>query len=557
MSKKNKIWWIIIAVLFVGGIAYLGYYFSNREGGSGMKVYDQWDITYDPEDKNPYGTYVISQLLDSLELGENFEQIEDERAISLDSNEIFLFIGEEMFLSNRNRDSLINAIAEGSSAFFIVEKLEQEFIDLLLYDQISGVDLDSTINASFTHPDLKGVSREIWYMDEKKLTNYPWRYIKEDNIYHESAKVLGYGNNKQINFIRFKLGKGYLFIHTSPIAFTNLNVLREEGFLYAEDVFSHLPPGKIEYHSYARFPRANNGEGTGGDGGGGSEPKKSPLEFILSQQALRWAFFTLVAVLLTTLLFRSRRRRKSIEVYEKKMNTTVGHIDTVANIFLQQKQHHKLIAIKEKNFYEFVKNHYYISPKNNPEDFTKKLSEKSGIELKRIEDIRQSLHSGKGFANQETLHAVHKKVEYFYRNCSVSNQTGFDQKRLTRTYVIKEKLLLPLIFLGAGVLLCFIGLLGLVASVGIGILAIAVGVFGVAYGLIHLNRPIGTLKDNVFTEHKTKISINLKELKKVELINNKLVLTDFEHSIQLNLNVFPDKDRAFFEAIAGKYHKTN
>jgi hypothetical protein len=544
-----------VALIIVGGISYLGYYFSTRKDNS-REIYTDWRLSYNPKDKNPYGTFVLKTLLDSLELGTNFEELETQRRVQLDSNDIFLFVGPKMYLSNANRDSLIKHVSEGATALLILEELDDEFVNLLLYENIDVVHDDSIAQFSFSNDSLKGTTYDEWYMSEKEFDIYPWRYISEDNFYHKSAKVLGTGKKGSANFVRFKLGDGYVFLHTSPLAFTNLNMLRKDGFLYAEKVFSHLPPGTIQYHSYARNKSSNSDE-DGGEGGGGEEPKRSPLEYVLSQPALKWAFFTLVAMLFLNLIFRSRRKRRPVKLVAKKTNTTVGHIDTVASIFMQQRQHQKLVAIKEKNFYKFVQNHYFLTVKAEGKTFDKRLSEKSGIDINRITDIRESLEQNKSRANQATLHEIHKRIDYFYKNSSVANKLGVDKKRFTRNYEIKTNLLTPLLSLGIGALLSIVGLLLLVMSFGMGILPIAFGVTGMIYGFLKLNKKVGSIKNDVFTvAGNPEVKINLKELKQIKIDGNQLYLEDFNGHVTLNLKSFPSKDRGFFEALANKY-KTN
>jgi hypothetical protein len=115
MSKKVKIWLIsgIVVVLIV-----LIYLFGIKRSGS--YVTDNWIETYAPEDKGPYGTYVMKELLDTLGLFEDFIELDRDVEESLvdveDENDIYFFIGKTNYITEDAIEKLEDFVYAGNTA---------------------------------------------------------------------------------------------------------------------------------------------------------------------------------------------------------------------------------------------------------------------------------------------------------------------------------------------------------------------------------------------------------------------------------------------------------
>jgi len=84
------------------------------------------------------------------------------------------------------------------------------------------------------------------------------------------------GDSTRINFIKVQYRNGSFLLHTQPTAFTNFHLLKKDHFEYAEQVLSYLP--KTDLFWYTKNQN-------------GALISDSPMRYILSQSALKWAWY--------------------------------------------------------------------------------------------------------------------------------------------------------------------------------------------------------------------------------------------------------------------------
>ena len=86
-------------IAIIGGVVLilvaLLYYFSFRQKEE-TYITDNWNMTYDPADKGPYGTYMLKELLDTTGLFGNFLELDDNLEEILEdnskANDIYFFV---------------------------------------------------------------------------------------------------------------------------------------------------------------------------------------------------------------------------------------------------------------------------------------------------------------------------------------------------------------------------------------------------------------------------------------------------------------------------------
>ncbi|MBK8554663.1 MAG: hypothetical protein IPL65_02300 [Lewinellaceae bacterium] len=194
-----------------------------------------------------------------------------------------------------------------------------------------------------------------------------------------------------INFAWFPYGSGQFLLHTTPVAFSNFNLLRPDGRLYAEKVLSYLPKGDVYWDSYSRVPenvsRQRNRSSV-------SLPDEHPLTYILQQPALAWAWYLLFALGALFLLFRAKRRQRIIPVLPKNENSSYEFISTIANLHFRQKDYRNMCMQQMKLFLAQLRDRYGMltpleadgSPRINAE-FLERLARFSGVPEKEIQPI--------------------------------------------------------------------------------------------------------------------------------------------------------------------------
>jgi hypothetical protein len=221
--------------------------------------------------------------------------------------------------------------------------------------------------------------------------------------------------------VEIKYGKGSLFIHTNPYVFTNLALLFEINVEHAEKMLSLFPDLTLvtleREYSPMNFS-SSTGEGNG-DSDGNSGKKTSPLQFILSVPALAWAYYLMLAGVFLFLFFYLKRRFRPIPAKEKISNNTMDFAQTLTQLYYQSGRHQTIIQHKERLFYAFVRDRYFMNAHKKDEQAIRMLSLKSGISEEHIKGMINTFDqlSPKIEIIQQELFDLQSKTDYFYKNC--------------------------------------------------------------------------------------------------------------------------------------------
>lgn len=424
MNKYTKIAIISAGVILFGVLLYyFGFKNSNKE-----YVTDSWIETYRPEDKGPYGTYILKELLDTTGLFGSFlnidkkleEQLEDNDAV----NDIYFFIGKDNFMPDSSAEFLLDFVYKGNTAFMVCEYFPSAFLAEFCFDEELFVNEyganDSMQTFLFNNSKLRNMQYKAKFIYNNMGAIKSWATIDTAylSIYYDdgdTAIICGTNNENQVNFLKIKYGNGYVFIHSTPYLFTNISMMKTDGFKYVENTLKHIPPGRIQWDRYNLEYHQKNSDSNEGDG---DEKRQSILQFLLSNPPLAWATILLLVGAFIYAVFKSKRMQKVVPATESKENTSVEYINTLSTLYLKENKHNKLVKLKEKTFLNFIADHYYILGKVDG-NFIKRVSLKSGISEDHIRDIFrlfQTLENNPQVTNEQLI-LLHQKIEYFYKKC--------------------------------------------------------------------------------------------------------------------------------------------
>ena len=402
-----------------------------RDGGSRF----DWAEHYEEDSKDPYGTFVIHEMLNSYFPNNKFTDIKNDLATELpiDSSEIsnYVFVGESMFLDSADVSQLMKFVDAGNNAFISSKTIPYDMMSEIYYDECNGYPwdeyysfVDSSVVFNFIHQDFekeKGFKYDFLYQNKK--AEYGWNYIDSVYFCEEDFSFIELGtiDDRRINFVKKEYGGGAFYLHTTPIAFSNIQLLDKVGVEYSNKVFSHLEEGDIYWDAYSRetegLGRAYNNRARGG--GSRSIASEESLKYILAQPSLASAWYLTLLLGLLYLFFRAKRRQRIIPVLEENKNTSFEYISTIGSLYFLKNDHKKLCAQKMKLFTSFIRDKYNISTSTFDDEFKEKLTAKSEISLtliNRILDLNRNISSS-SFVSEQTLIDFHQIVDEFYKNC--------------------------------------------------------------------------------------------------------------------------------------------
>ena len=451
MAGRSNISSIMVAVAVLLGFGIFLATKSCRD--SGQKHFNWWP-DYAPNSTEPYGAAAFRHVLNST-FGKDSVLLFHNGIKGLPKaykdRGAYLFLGRSLYEEEEEEflDSLFHFVEAGNEALLLTETFSFELLERLLdekcdwlpgyyhyleshadkavYDSLGeeappyedkdqfreDYELIATkIRLSFTGP---GEGLQESYTLSKLFQNEPEFYTFEflDRILlcpeEGNSKVLGYINDSLINFVRFNVGKGQVYLNTSPLAFTNHPLLHGQTLPYVDGVLANISSKKIYWDHSSQFDNvAPSGRHAWQDG---------PLHYVLSQPPLAIAWYLLLAMALLFLIFRAKRRQRIIPVLETNTNTTLEFLENIGSLYFMSGDYRHLLHLKMQLFLSFVRNQYRMPTQQLDEQFTKTLAMRSGVDAGIIEKILLIYHNAgnSNFVSQGILVEFHQVMERFYQ----------------------------------------------------------------------------------------------------------------------------------------------
>lgn len=440
-SRISPLAWVLIGIGLVLATLLILFYAFNDD--------HDWHEYYEPNVKEPYGGYVLHEILRHSQNDTTIHIVRDTIYTSIDidtleANSAYVFLGKRMFLDSLETRFLMDFVEKGHTAYVICKRhnitlldelmaykydllyLEEE--DLGFYENPMSAYADTVIFANFWNPDAEEFEERldddfaaIWNQNEE--TNFHnWRYFKNDIAPTADRQLdrVGYFNDEYLNCVEIEHGDGKFVLHTNPELFTNYFLTDSAGFQYANAMFIDLGEGDILWDEDNRVFQETAGNA---QDYGDSDAEAGALSFILGERRLRYAWYTLLLTAFLFLLFGARRNQRVVPVSHQNVNTSIEYSETVGQIYMRQKDHRSLGLLKMKLFLAFIREHYTLktstSTKEEDEALVKMISIKSNVKLEHVKSIftayNDMLHNIE--LPTASLVAFHRKLEHFYNHC--------------------------------------------------------------------------------------------------------------------------------------------
>ena len=290
--KTSRLWWI--GLVLIGGALFIGLKINKT---AGLRNLD-WTETYQVERKIPYGMYL---LLKQLRNSYNEVVLSDGIPEAEDFGDVYLYVNRYFQPDSISTQRLINYIKDGGQALIAAEYVGTELMDSLL--QVGKQELRFYFDIQMDTTVYVGEDIPIKYWEEGRIE--PRGFVSFRSS--ESLNVIDQNQDGSPVFVKFALGQGEVWVHTIPLAFTNVQLLEERVFDYIEWVFQFLDSGNLIWDI------KNKSGGLAGEGNKLIEKTivgNQPLRFILRQKSLATAFYLGVITALLYLIVGWRIREK-------------------------------------------------------------------------------------------------------------------------------------------------------------------------------------------------------------------------------------------------------
>jgi len=369
MNKTIKIYIVFLVLIFIAII----FVDANRP-----RPID-WRPTYSINDKIPFGLYIFDKETPTLlkknslkkvtnTIYEYFEPLYNYDSLVNNYSErgTILSISEYSLIDDQSTQELLYFVSHGNSAFLSSKSFSKILMDSLKFEINNEMIFNKEIKFSLAN---KKLDTKKYNFDIGAGSYY---FGKIDTL---TTTILGYqesGNNKYANFIKVPHGNGFFYLHTQPAAFTNYHILKENHSEYLEKIVSYIPKGTIFWAI---------------DNINGESISSSPMRFILSNPALKWAWYLFLIGMVFFMIFNAKRKQRIVPIVKPLQNTTVDFTKTIGNLYYQEGDHQNIINKKIIYFLERVRNEFLIETNTLDENFIKKLHLKTGKNIEDIENV--------------------------------------------------------------------------------------------------------------------------------------------------------------------------
>lgn len=425
---NNKQWTTVIVVAAVLVIAIvLGGIFLNRK----KDIYTgDWTPRYKyNRNKEPYDVDVARALLKSAVGKDDFHTLPDTGTLAHvlpeGTSNCYFFIGRNYNLTFSEKDALYDFISRGNTVVLVAESLNEPVKSLLfgeLYDygeyRASPQVMATGHTDTFTlgpvgsyHSSLPVTFRESLVISYRKFYYLDSLLPERRSLppgFTELQEIAGYGTC----FVRVEIGEGQVYLHTVPMAFSNVHMKDERYFEHFNGVLSNIHPVAIYWDNHERK------DDTSQDDPYESE-HKSEFSYLVSQPELKFVLYLVIFGVLAYLLFAMKREQRPIPPVDTNRNMSVQSLRMVARLFYLHPNHKELTNIRMTIFLHFIRSRYGISTNELDMPFYDKLSTISGVRKDLVRSIfvtHQRL--GKIWrVKSEDIISFSDKMNRFYREC--------------------------------------------------------------------------------------------------------------------------------------------
>jgi hypothetical protein len=380
-------------------------------------------VTLRKEDKIPYGTFVAYQQLKHIfpnaSISTNKKSPGTWDSLSNYFDKQALIIISPNFYADEYEMKTIIRFMEGGNDVFISTKNISTEAESIIGSKSSLI--ASSLQDIPGNP-IDSLSLQLFNPPFTETRRFSYKGDKFDSWFYEidtfKTDILGADETKKPDFIHLKAGKGHLYIHLAPLAFSNYFLLQGDNMTYYENVLSLISPDsrKIVWDEYylekkytysSLYDNENDGENKGG----------GFLSELMGYEELKWGLLTAIFATLLYVLLEMRRRQRFIPVMAKPRNDSLDFVKTIGRLYYDKGDHRNLCRKMSAYFLEHVRNKYKLLTGNLDDEFVRKLQFKTGIDEAEIKEIVSFINylDNSGSVNNKQLTAFHKHLESFYQ----------------------------------------------------------------------------------------------------------------------------------------------
>lgn len=376
-----------------------------------------WNETYRPDRDEPYDLSLFKSNLENYFPEEEFVELHglnDDTSYRQATSASMVYVNLFLNTDSTELERMIRFAERGNTLFISAvppEMILHRLLEKCREKQALVKLVQSEEIIAYTDP-LPREEVVLSYEVRNEPVEYPWSYFSFLQCEGMKAQTVGHftvGDEEYPNYLKINAGSGVILIHLTPLVFTNFHFRKETVLEYAEDVLSQIPQGTIYFLS----PPSDENTAP-------FQPivSKGPLDFILSQEPLRWAWYGTLLLALLFVINGMRRDSRTIPVRELPKNQTARYLDVVYRMFRKADNHKHIIAVQFKLLSAFLRTRYRLHVANS-DIFYREAAIRLEMEeryLRRFFTLLISSSHRSGLTDNELVE-LNRKINEFYTAC--------------------------------------------------------------------------------------------------------------------------------------------
>ncbi len=364
-----------------------------------------WNTTLSARDKIPYGSRAVVECLEDVFPGNPVVQLrippsEAEAKINsvapADSIPVnYIFIQPDFYCDRFDALSLLSLTEKGHNVFISARSVSGLLADTL------GVSVESLpFELTLLTDDADTLFMSVAGTDTlyaMKPGDNDLKVVMDDE---SLFRVSGKSDGLHPIFVSRNWGKGHIFIHAVPMAFTNYYIFRPGHADYVSRCLSVMPNGPVLWDEFYKQGRGEAG---------------TPLRVILTHPSLRYALAVVLIFSFLFILIQGKRRQRVIPVIEPFANTTLQFVTSVAALYRSRADHADIVRKQIGFFSDQVRRRYRISP-----DFASSAS---------VDEL--AIASG---ADKQLLQTLYRRCMYYSSASRVTEKELLEFNRLLNRF---------------------------------------------------------------------------------------------------------------------------
>lgn len=356
-----------------------------------------WNETYSSNDRIPLGTYILYHRLSDIFPGAQVQTLREPVYNVINDHHIahatYLIIANSVNLNEYDYTKLSAFIKNGNDVFISSSYFGEELRKKLKIE--TGPEFKTGDGLKFTN---KQLDTGKTYLTDGHIGDI---YFSHFDTTHTVA--LGKNAFNHINFLRYSIGKGNLFLNANPRLFTNYSLLNSTDRSYAETALSFVRNNSsLVWDQYYAL---------------GRDDEESSMRFFLRNPPLRWAFYISIFSLIAFVIYEAKRRQRIIPVVEPLENATLNFVNVVGQVYYEQRDYRNISDKKIVYFLEYLRSVYYLKTNMLDQEFIDNFAQKTAIEHGFATNLVNHINyisSVKEVSNGDLI-KLNQLIEQFYK----------------------------------------------------------------------------------------------------------------------------------------------